>query len=78
MSGWVSDFPALVTFDIGEGENFSYNKGKSIRLLDSNSASVTIENLFPAAKYYYRVSAVALTGNYKTYGETFSFTTPKN
>lgn len=73
MSGWVSSYPALVTFSIGESETFDRNHGKGSVYFESNNVSTIITDLWPGATYYYRVSAMASRGIASTFGQILVF-----
>lgn len=73
MNGWISSYPALVTFSIGESETFARNHGKGQVYFESNDVSTTITDLWPGATYYYRVSAMASKGIASTFGQILVF-----
>lgn len=74
MNGWISSYPAAVTFDIADNPGFDRNSGKGSLRFWSNDVSTTITGLFPGGTYYYRISGMPLTGTTFTIGQTLVFT----
>ncbi len=74
MYGWISSYPAVVTFDIADNSGFDRNAGKGSLRFESNNVSTTITGLWPGATYYYRISAISPQGPTFTFGQILIFT----